>query len=344
MTQSLRDSLVTAGGPATLLAWYPNWIGDAVMALPALEAIRRSLPEGTDLAVLAKPWTADIASLSGLTDRVIEHCTGNEHRGVAGRLRLAATLRHESIAGGILFPNAIGSAVILALAGIPLRGGYASEWRGPFLTHRVPPVPGNWPRGHLVEYYLDMVRTLGFDGPVEGIPRLRVTPVDRERPRVAFAPGAAYGPAKMWPAKGWIELGKRLAGRNCRIDLLGSAAESAVCSAVAAAIGEPARDLSGRTTLGEAAGLLAGARLAVTNDSGLMHLAAAVGAPLVAIFGSTDPTATGPRAKHLRIIRGEAPCAPCFARTCDRAYRCYDPVTVPVVERACLELLEGADG
>jgi heptosyltransferase-2 len=336
--RTLLDSF-TAAGASELVAWYPNWIGDAVMALPALEALRRSLPEGATLAVLAKPWTADIASLSGLPGRIVENRAVGGHRGLAGRARLVASLRRDAIGGGVLFPNSIGSALALFLAGIPLRGGYASEGRGPLLTHSVPPTPDNWPRGHLVEYYLEMVRSLGFDAPVDAVPRLKTTPVDAETARVAFAPGAAFGPAKMWPGKRWAELGRRLAARGLRVDLLGASSEAAVCAALAADIGGAARDLSGRTTLREAAGILAGARLAVTNDSGLMHLAAAVGTPVTAIFGSTDPTATGPRGKRLRIVRGEAPCAPCYRRSCNRGYVCFDPVGVDQVERACLELL-----
>ncbi len=313
------------------------------MALPALDAVRRSLPQAA-LTVLAKPWVADVVELSGLADETILYRAPGGQTGLLGKVSLARFLRRRGFDGVILLPNAFAAAFLAAAAGIPLRAGYASDGRGFLLTHRVPPTPGNWPRRHQVGYYLDLVRTLGFSAPVEEVSSLRMPGMAGSvRGRVVFSPGASFGPAKMWPVERWIELGRRLVGRGCHLVILGSAAEAATGSRMAQGVGLGAEDRSGRTTLREAAVVLAGAVVVVSNDSGLMHLAAAVGARLVALFGSTDPVATGPLSVSSVVIRGTAPCAPCFRRECNRRegnMACFDEVTVDQVEAACLEALE----
>lgn len=340
---SFLESLKEKGrGAPRLLVRFPNWVGDAVMALPALEAIRRSMPVGR-LAVLAKPWVAGIAEMSGAAGDVILLEDTGVNAGFRGKLRLAAILRRRRFDGTVLLPNSFGSALLAASSGIPLRGGYATDDRGLLLTHPVPAPPGRWPREHLVGYYLDLARSLGFDAEVEPIPRLSVHPAPLPHPTAVFAPGATYGSAKMWPAERFVELGRRLAARGLGVAILGSAAEIGVCGRIAAGIGPPAEDLSGKTTLHEAAGILAAAAVAVSNDSGLMHVAAAVGAPLAAVFGSTDPKATGPLSPRSRVVRGSAPCAPCFLKACPRRMECFENVSVDMVEAACLELMEEAE-
>ncbi len=341
-TAGFLAELAAAGAAPRLMVRYPNWVGDACMALPALEAVKKSLPGGR-VEVVAKPWVADIVEMSPWADRVVRYLDPGEHAGlVRGRLRLAARLRREAYDGALLFQNAFEAAFIAVAAGIRRRGGYASEWRRTLLTHPVPPTPGNWPTGHLVDYYLDLVRALGFAAEVDGVPRLAPPPgTERDKAAVVFAPGASFGPAKMWPPDRYAALGREMVDLGFRVSVIGSGPESDVCARVAAGIGPAAVDLSGSTTLKEAAAVIASAALLVCNDSGLMHLGAALGTPLVAIFGSTDPGATGPVSARAAVVRGEAPCAPCFKRRCPRkpGMECFDGVTPAVVLEAARKVL-----
>ncbi len=311
------------------------------MALPGLLALRRSVPGGL-LVVLAKPWVADVIRMSPSADAVMEYLDPGEHSGMKGRYRLAGKLRKEKFDCAVLFQNAFEAALIAGAARIPLRGGYVTDMRGILLTHPVTRPEKKGGEVHQVGYYMDLVRFLGFSTEVDLTPRLVPKPAAGfEKKAVVLAPGASFGPAKMWPSARFVQLGKRLSEMGFSILVVGSAAESSVCAVVAEGIGDSATDLSGRTSLAEAGGILAASQLVVCNDSGLMHLAAAVGANVVALFGSTDPVATGPFSESAFIIRGKAPCAPCFLRDCPTELECFDDVTVDVVLVECGRILEG---
>lgn len=332
MKAPFREALLARSPAPGLLVRFPNWVGDAVLALPALRALRRSLPQG-HLAVLARPGVADLVAMSGDADRLIPYGPG--HAGVAGKAALVRSLRQAGLDGAVLLQNAFEAALLARWAGIPLRGGYATDLRGLLLTH---PVAVRDRGAHQVRYYLEAVRSLGFLAEVDPVPRLDPppwAPPGGGGRWAALAPGAAYGPAKMWPAHRFAELGRRLATRGFSVVVLGNPAEAPLCARVAAGVGPAALDLAGKTTLSEAASVLAGCEVAVTNDSGLMHLAAAVGAPLVALFGSTDPTATGPASPRAVVVRGSAPCAPCFRRECPTRLECLTDITVERAEEAC---------
>lgn len=335
---TMADQMFTVSKEPRFLVRFPNWIGDAVMALPGLAALRRSCPMAL-IEILAKPWVADVLKMSPDCDNVIAFLDPGEHERLRGKLRLIGSLRGKYDAA-VLFQNAIEAALITFTARIPLRGGYDTDMRGVFLTHPVPRPPKKGGETHQVNYYLDLVRSLGFHEGVEPIPRLvpeRSDAVDGKT--VSLAPGASYGPAKMWPYERFAELGKRFSDSGYSIVILGSSAEAAVCAKVAETIGHRARDLSGKTTLAEAAGIMASSRLVVCNDSGLMHLAGAVGSNLVALFGSTDANATGPVSDSAVILRGQASCAPCFLRECPTDLECFDDLTIEVVVEACSGIL-----
>jgi len=342
VTVTFRERVEGRSGAPSLLVRFPNWLGDAVLALPALRAIRRTLPAAR-LTVLARPSGAGAAALSGDADAFLP--LGPGHGGAAGKAALVRELRRARFDGAVLLQNAFEAGLLAFLAGIPLRGGYPTDLRGVLLTHPVPvPREGN----HQVGYYLGAVRALGFGAEADPVPRLAPSPWSPPAPGrrwAALAPGAAYGPAKMWPAARFAELGRRLAARGLSLAVLGSPAESEVCREVAAGAGPEAFDLSGRTTLAEAASALGACELAVTNDSGLMHLAAAAGTPLVALFGSTDPSATGPVSARAVVVRGSAACAPCFRRECPTRLECFLDITVERAEEACARALSlGREG
>lgn len=342
MKSSMAEALTRRSQKPAIVIRFPNWIGDAVMALPGLDALRESVREGS-VVVLAKPWVAGVIRMSPSADTVIEYLDPGEHSGFRGRYRLAKKLKVQKFDGAVLFQNAFEAALLAWAARVPLRGGYDTDLRQMLMTHPVSRPDKKGGENHQVGYYIELVRSLGFSAEVDPVPRLVPEPYKGPGSRiVVLAPGASYGPAKMWPADRYIQLGKRITEMGYSVFVMGSEAESAVAGTVAEGIGDSASDLSGRTTLTEAGGILAASQLVICNDSGLMHLAAAVGAKVVALFGSTDPDATGPASESAVVVRGSAPCAPCFLRDCPTELECFDNVTVDGVLAECTRILKAS--
>src|SRR3990172_296978 len=226
-------------GIRRILVRAVNWLGDAVLMLPALEALDRRFPQA-EISLLAKPWVSGLFAGHPAVDRVLEYRTADVHRGVMGRWRLANTLREGSFDLAVLFPNSLDAAVIPWLARIPRRVGYPTEGRRWFLTHPVPGV-STMPGRHQVERYLEIVRVLGGNGAPSL--RLRVTPEAREAAGglltdrgvgsgdlcVALTPGAVYGGAKRWPVKRFAAVADGLVERyGARILLIGSVQECSI--------------------------------------------------------------------------------------------------------------------
>ncbi len=327
-----------------------NWLGDAVLTLPALEALDRRFPQA-EISLLANPWVSGLFEGHPAVDRVLEYRTTDVHRGLLGRLRLANTLRDGGFDLAVLFPNSLDAAVLVWLGGIPRRVGYPTDARRWLLTHPVPDV-STMPGPHQIERYLHLVRALGGNGTPSL--RLPVTAAAREIAGrvltdhgigpgdlpVALNPGAVYGSAKRWPVERFAMVADGLAERcGARILLIGSKQERSIMDAVSARMQHPAINLGGRTDLRTLMGVLERTRLLVTNDTGGMHVAAAVGTPVLAVFGPTDPQTTGPLASYYRIVREPVPCSPCLLRECPIDHRCMTRITVDHVLQAALELL-----
>jgi len=346
---------IEPGDVGRILVRAVNWLGDAVLTLPALEALDRRFPQA-EIVLLATPWVSGLFVGQPAVDRIIEYRTADAHRGLMGRWRLANTLRDGGFDLAILFPNSLDAAFAPWLAGIPRRVGHPTQGRRWLLTHPVPDV-STTPGRHQVERYLDIVRMLGGNG----MPslRLRVTPEAREAAGglltelsvgpgdvcVALTPGAVYGGAKRWPMERFAAVADGLVERcGARILLIGSVQERSRLDEVGARMRHPAVNLGGRTNLQALTGILERARLLVTNDTGAMHVAAAVGTPVLAVFGPTDPQATGPLAAHSRILREPVPCSPCLLRECPIDHRCMTRITVDQVLEAAVELLKNAHG
>ncbi|MCX5913548.1 MAG: lipopolysaccharide heptosyltransferase II [Deltaproteobacteria bacterium] len=331
-----------------------NWIGDAVMTLPALASIREGLPK-RHLAVLTKPWVADLFSNHPMVDEVILYESPGIHEGVRGKWKLARELRQEQFDLAILFQNAFEAAFIAYLAGIPRRAGYNTDARGILLTRAVP-VNGMIKKGHQVDYYRAMTAGLGFQSRPsppslaltksqreEGERILDSRGLQRERGLIGLAPGAAYGPAKQWFPERFASLADRLSRDwGARILIFGSQGDRGAASQLIRSARREAADFTGQTTLGQAIGLIARCRLFVTNDSGLMHVAAALGVPVVAIFGSTDPARTGPLGENCRVVRKPLPCAPCLKTHCPEKRECMEKITVDEVYEAAKGLWDRA--
>jgi lipopolysaccharide heptosyltransferase II len=331
-----------------------NWVGDAVLTLPALEALRGRFPMA-EITLLARSWVGGLFAGHPAVDRIIEYRSEDAHRGLRGRWRLAGELREGRFDLAVLFPNSMDAALIPWLAGVPRRIGYPTDGRHWLLTHPVSNGPAA-ESGHQVERYLAIVRALGGDG--TPTPRLPVTESARQKSGellrqhgipagdllVALNPGSIYGSAKRWPADRFAALADGLVeSHGAKILLVGSRGERPVLDRVAAHMRRPAVNLVGRTDLPTLVGLLERVHLLVSNDTGAMHVAVAVGTPVLAIFGPTDTVATGPLGKCVRVVRLPVPCSPCLLRECPIDHRCMTGVTVAQILGEARTLLGVAD-
>ena len=329
--------------PSRIVVRAPNWLGDAVMALPAMAAIRRGL-EGRTLIVAARASIAPI--FHERTEAAPDEVLALEADREAEQLR---GVRADAI---VLLPNSFGSAWTARRAGIAERWGFSGAGRGPLLTRRVARPSG---RVHQVAYYNALARGLGYDVPESSLPRIAASDAAREkadalldlpprggsrmsevggegsrerrassrRPLVGFAPGAAYGHAKRWPPARVAQVIGRLSERGVTSVLVGAKEDRDTGRAIESSLPQGARviDLIGRTSLRELVGVMSRCAAFVSNDSGAMHVAAALGVPLTAIFGPTDDRVTSPAGKA-DILRREVFCRPCMLRECPIDHRC----------------------
>jgi heptosyltransferase-2 len=328
-----------------------NWIGDVVMTFPAIAAVRETLPQAR-ITVLVKPWVADLVRMHPAVDEVMVYERPGRHTGLGGLFALARELREKRFDAAILLQNAIEAAVIARLAGIPVLAGYSTDARGLLLTHPVRRTP-QIETVHQSLYYLEMLRALGFRSSGTAV---QLTPTEQQklsaerllgqfgiagrRPIIGMAPGAAYGPAKRWFPERFADVADRLAERfTCPVVLFGSSGDRANTEAVQSASKNTFIDIAGKTNLGDAIALIARCDLFVTNDSGLMHVAGALGVPTVAIFGSTNPQTTYPLGERTLIIRRPVDCSPCLKTECPTDFRCMDLVSVDEVYDESIRLL-----
>ena len=333
-----------------------NWIGDVIMSLPAISAVRKTLPDA-EISVLSKPWVADIYRLSPDVDEVIPFQSPGDHDGITGKLRLACEIKEKNFDIALLLQNAIEAAIIAWLARIPVRAGYNSDGRGFLLTHSVQRTR-EIREIHQVDYYLEMVKALGFHGEKENI-RLKIQDDLKRRaeelrlqhnitskgPLVGMAPGANYGPAKMWYPERFAAVADRLADEfSAEVMLFGSQKDRERTNLVKGHAQHKLIDMAGETGLAEAIALIAGCDLFISNDSGLMHLAGALDVPLVAIFGSTNPVATSPVGEKSIVVYSDVDCSPCLKERCPTDFRCMDLIGIDDVYRKARELLKKFKG
>jgi lipopolysaccharide heptosyltransferase II len=341
--------------PEKILVRATNWVGDGVMSLPALEALRERYPSA-EIVLVAKPWVADLYLHHPAVNRMIAYDPAGEHRGPRGFRKLVDEIRAERFDMAVLFQNAFHAAWMAWRSHIPVRIGYGLEGRGILLTDSVPvPSPAHY--GHQSNYYLQLLFRAGLVEGVSPVEQISLNLENSERtwaanhlktlglggPRflVGLTPGAAFGPAKRWLPDRYASLADRLIGAlNADVLIFGSRSEKPLAEEIARDMSHTPVILAGTTTLRQLMALLAQCRLVITNDSGPMHLAAALGLPVVAIFGSTDATATGPVSPLARIVRHPVACSPCGLRECPIDFRCMQGVTVDHVHRTALDLIK----
>lgn len=306
-----------------ILVAGPNWIGDLVIADTLFKLLKRAEP-ATPIDLLAPAWALPLAARMAEIERAIATPGGHGQLALAARIRLARRLRKNGYTRVYVLPRSAKAALLPWLARVPRRAGYRGEARHGLINdmRRVNPAHHS-----VAERYAALAFTPDTGLPAE-LPRPELTSTEAQRVAalerleisatsapVVLAPGAEYGPAKRWPIEKFALLAERLAAAGRAVWVLGSAKERGLGETIRAHA-PAARNLAGETTLPEAVDLLATASVVVTNDSGLMHIAAAVGTPLVAIYGSSSPRYTPPTSAHAKIIYRALPCSPCFERVC----------------------------
>jgi heptosyltransferase-2 len=327
-----------------------NWVGDAVMALPALRAARKRFPEA-EIAIVARPYVADIYRDQAICNQLIAYDPKGLHSGIFGRERLASELRALKFDVALLLQNAFDAAWLAWRANIPERIGYARDGRSFLLTKAVSlPRHGEIPT-HEKFYYLELLRRAGWLDSLqdETFIEMRVpeekrrsaeeflceSGVPRGALRIAIGAGASYGSAKCWPPLRFAEVANRLqAEADADVILFGTSAEADVATAISAAMHRAPVDLTGKTAIADLPALLSQCHLFIGNDSGAMHVAAAVGLPVIAVFGPTDSEGTAPVTPRCNIVQQKPYCSPCFLRRCPTDHRCMTAITPDMVEAA----------
>ncbi len=318
-----------------------NWVGDAIMALPALRAARSRFPQA-EITILARPYVAFIYKDQQVCDNMMF---------VDYKRDMVGEIREQKFDKALLLQNAFEAAWFAWRAGIPERIGYARDGRSLLLTKAVPvPKPGEIP-AHEQYYYLELLRRAGW---LDSLPNetrisLGVPEENRKRAaeflsshgaksqglRIAIGAGASYGSAKCWPPDRFADLANRLQTKSgVDIILFGTRAEAPVSAAIAAGMRQTPIDLTGKTSIDDLPALLSQCHLFIGNDSGAMHVAAAVGLPVVAVFGPTDPFGTAPVTPRCSIVQEKPYCSPCFLRSCPTDHRCMTRVTPDAVAAA----------
>ncbi|MBC8018178.1 MAG: lipopolysaccharide heptosyltransferase II [Verrucomicrobia bacterium] len=322
------------------------------MTTPAIGAIREHFPQA-EITLLANPLVSQLFSPHPWIDRVITFDRNGAHKGIAGRFRLAAQLRKEAFDAAIILPNSFDSALIPWLAGIPVRLGKSSDGRGILLTGCYRP-DDRTPICHEVGYYLGLVNHFGITGQA-AVPYLSTTSAEDGEADALLAkhgiqaddfvlginPGAAFGSAKRWYPDRFADVARQLSRlKKARVVIFGGPGETDIAAEIEQQLGGACLNLAGTTTVRGLMALIRNCNLFVTNDSGPMHIAAAFGVPLVAIFGSTDHTTTSPYTEKAVIVRKDVACAPCKLRECPTDHRCMNAVTADDVVSAAKQLLE----
>jgi heptosyltransferase II len=329
-----------------------NWVGDTILTYPAVNKLRRLLPQ-CHLAVLVPDHLVDLWKTCGAVDEIVGFRKAGPWDSLKADVRLSRSLKRRGFDAALILPRSFHSAFLVRLAQVPIRIGYRSEGRSALLTHAIRRTD-DLLRIHRVRYYERLTEPFGKTEE-QVSPRLSLREEDRTwaeevlkgsgflngRTLIGINPGATYGLAKCWPPDRFGELGRRLAEKwKAGIVVFGKEEERPASDEILRQVGRSGLDLTGKTSLLQLGALLERCRLLVTNDTGTMHVAAAVGISVAAIFGSTDPVTTGPFGEGHVLVKKDVPCSPCLKRICPTDHRCMKLITVEDVEGAVNSRLE----
>jgi len=343
-----KEKKLPQTGLSRILIRGTNWIGDAIMTLPAVASVRAAYPDA-HLAILAKPPVTDIYRLFSCADEIIPYQKENDN--AWGVFRLARQLQSRNFDAAILLQNAIEAAIIAWTAGIRIRAGYNSDGRSFLLTHPIRRRREIF-QLHQIDYYLEMVKALGgadIDRALHLETQISLAKAksvlrqylpDDNGFLIGMAPGATYGPAKRWLPERFAEAGDQLQREfNGKTVLFGALSDWETAEQVRKKSLNGMINLAGVTSLEETVYLISQCRLFVSNDSGLMHVAGGLNIPTVAVFGSTNPVTTSPPGEKTALVRKAVPCSPCLKKTCPTDFRCMTLITVEDVVGAAKRLL-----
>jgi lipopolysaccharide heptosyltransferase II len=326
--------------PKKILIRVPNWVGDNIFTLPAVYLLRETFPEAR-LSVLVRRGMGSLWEIVPEIDEVITYDLKGGWRDLKRKWDLIRMLRRFRFDLAVVFPRSFESALWMRLAGIPERWGYAEEGRSLLLTRAVTS-PRRYRDTPRIDYYYHLIDNAESDNPAppavlklspELIDRagkqLRsLSKYDREQLLIGFHPRSSYGPAKCWPGRKFSRLAELLVKKHgAAILLFGSENEHGLLQEIADNAGGGVLNLAGRTDLKESAALISLCRVFVANDSGPLHLAATLEVPVIGLYGSTDPKATGPRGKKVTVIYKNVECSPCLLRECPTDFKCMEEIT-----------------
>jgi heptosyltransferase-2 len=326
---------ISTEGIKKILVRSTNWVGDTVMMIPALMALKKAFPLA-QMTVLANPWVIPLLENHPAVDRIIIIDKGKGLFSSFKELkRIISWLKSERFDIAVLFQNAFEAAFLAYMGKVRYRVGYNTEWRGFLLTHKVIR-DQHILSVHQVEYFLGLVEAMDWHVE-ERRPILYVNDEDSKSASLMLSsmgvwdnlfvlginPGAVYGSAKRWPEDKFALIGDWAVKRwDAKVLLFGSLSEREIAAKVSNLMDTNPINLCGQTTLGQAMALIKRCNLFVTNDSGLMHIAAAFNIPIVAIFGPTDHAVTSPISKNARIVRHSMDCSPCLKEVCPLDHKC----------------------
>ena len=332
--------------PDNILIRGPNWVGDCVLSMPAIKAVRSHFPDA-EVTLLVRPWVAGLFRSASFIDNVWGK---PKAKGIGEWIRTAREIRRKRFDLAVLLPNSFEAALTVWAGGIPERVGYRTDGRSLLLTRSVRPSPA---RQHQCSYYLRLVAEAfgpsaepelrikaSTDETTDARRLLELEGIGAARSFLVVNPGAAFGGAKRWREDRFAEVADRLADElDLSVAIIGSESERTIGERVRDRMKSGAALLSGLTSLETLVGILAEASLMVTNDSGPMHIGAALGTPTVAVFGSTDAEVTSPVGPNTSVVRHAVDCSPCMLRECPIDHRCMDAVTVSEVCSSAMALV-----
>ena len=326
---------ISTEGIKKILVRSTNWVGDTVMMIPSIVALKKAFPYA-QITVLANPWVIPLLENHPAVDRTIIMDKGKGFFTSMKELaRIISWLRGERFDIAVLFQNAFEAAFLAYMGRVRYIVGYNTDGRGFFLTHKVIRDPDIL-SVHQVEYFLGLIEAMGWHVK-EREPILYVNDEDSKSESLMLSsmgiednsfiiglnPGAVYGSAKRWPADRFAVIGDWAAKRwDAKVFIFGSSSEKEIAIRVSNLMHANPVNLCGKTTLGQAMALIRRCNLFLTNDSGLMHVAAALNIPIVAIFGPTDHIVTSPVSRNARIVRHSIDCSPCLKEICPSDHRC----------------------